>query len=250
MIEWTEGGESLPPFHRRWYYCAKDCINTYDVWETLYERADPELLRTYEFFMRLCQPLMSMSLRGCAMDTEVRVQQLNELEATLERLEGVIGHEVRKLIPREEWMDLVVGERIEKGTMKFEGKPYMRVWDRYDTRPLSPNDNAKTAISDTVLGAILYDYLGLRPRRGRGKKPKRGWSVDKEALASLLKDPKTKRKGADVLIESRLAYMDAEKQAGYLRGPFRNGRWTYVLKPGRETFRISGSKDPLPEVVR
>lgn len=246
MITLTDDTDpmGLGTWEKRWYYCGKDCINTHQVFVFLLGQADEDMRKTYEWEMDLALSFIPTNLRGCAIDEPRRLRMEEEFTTLLKELELHLAAATHAIIGQEEWSDLVLGDRLQKGTFKVGSVPYNRIMDRYATRPLSPNDGARTSVSPIILAALLYDHLGIRERKGRSTKRR---SVDNEALASLAKDPKVERKGALPLVEYRIQQVALEKQLSYLKGPFRDGRFTYTLKPGRETFRISASKDPLPE---
>ena len=80
-------------------------------------------------------------------------------------------------------------------------------------------------------------------KKGKNKKSKSGRSVDEEAISLLMKEKKAKP--YRTLLKAVLKYTEWDKQASYLRGPWRKGQWTYVIAPGKETFRIAGAKDQI-----
>lgn len=233
--------DGLPDAEKHWAYNGADNLFQKENHQKLMSDLPEYAQRAYAFQMRMLPPLLHTAIRGFALDKEERDHQLKLLEKErLTRLARFIGSQIRLLVPKEDWVKMVMPKNI-----KVDGVVWKRREARYETEPLSPDPKAKTSLSKPLLTRILYDYLALPAKKGKAKKSKSGRSVDEEAIGSLLKEPKTKKVGAIRLLRAVLLYTEIEKQASYLRGPFRKGRITYVISPGKETFRIAGSKDNI-----
>lgn len=233
--------DNLPDAEKHWGYNGADNLFQKEVHEKLIEDLPEYAQRAYASQMRMLPPLLHTAIRGFAIDEKERQRQLKLLEKErLTRLARFIGVQIRNLVPKEDWVGMVMPKNL-----KVDGVPWKRRKARYDTNPLAPDPKSKTALSKPLLTRILYDYLELPVKKGKAKKSKSGRSVDEEALGSLLKEPRTKKVGAVRLLRAVLVYTEIDKQASYLRGPFRKGRITYVISPGKETFRIAGSKDHI-----
>lgn len=233
--------DALPDAEKHWAYNGADNVFTKEVHEKLIADLPEYAQRAYAFEMRMLPPLLHTAIRGFALDKVERDRQIKLLEKErLTRLARFIGQQIRNLVPKEDWIGMVMPKAL-----KVDGVPWKRREARYETDPLAPDPKAKTALSKPLLTRILYDYLALPVKKGKAKKSKSGRSVDEEALSSLLKEPRSKKVGAIRLLRAVLLYTEIDKQASYLRGPFRKGRITYVISPGKETFRIAGSKDNI-----
>lgn len=233
----TEGAENLPDFERRCVYCSLDNMFTYEVEMNMRAGYPTYMNDQYESIMAMVPPLLYASIHGMEKDEQERKRQLGILERGLRRSARLCENTIRSAVPFDDWIKMV------QGSLKPGSVPYKRKAERYTSRPLAPSDNAKTAISKPLLTKILYDYLGLPAKKGKNKKSKSGRSVDEEAITALMKEKKAKP--YLILLRAMLKYTEWDKQASYLRGPWRKGRWTYVIAPGKETFRIAGSKDQI-----
>lgn len=236
-------------YRKRLVYNGLDCLLTKEIHQNLMADLQPEHEAAYAFQMAVTAPLIHAGLKGCRIDQKEREKQLNLFSHQLTRLGRFIAAKIRQLVPEQDWLEMVVGEKLAKGTLKEGSVPYNRIVARYHTTPLSPGDNAKTELSKPLFTTILYNYLGLPEKKGKNKKSKSGRSVDDEALFQLLKEKKTEKVGATTLLRACLLYTKLDKQASYLRGPFRrkgkDERFTYVIQTGKETFRIAAKKDPV-----
>lgn len=233
----TKEADKLPDFERRCVYCGLDNLLTYEVEMNLREDYPSYMTKQYEFIMAMMAPLLYGSIHGMKIDEPERKRQLRILEKGIRGAARVCNNYIRGAVPREDWVGMV------SGALKPGSVPYERRAARYDTSPLSPSDNAKTAISKPLLTRILYDYLALPAKKGKNKKSKSGRSVDDEALTSLMKEKKARPYLP--LLKAVLKYTEWDKQCSYIRGPWRKGRWTWIIAPGKETFRIAGGKDQI-----
>lgn len=233
----------------RFVYNGLDCLLTKEIHQNLLKGIEPPRQRAYDFQMAVSAPLIHAGLKGVRIDQHDKERQLRLFQSQLLRLGKFIGAKVRSLVPEEDWVGLVTGEKVAARTLKKGSVPYERIVGRYHTSPLAPGDNAKTELSKPLFTKILYEYLGLPKKKGKNKKSKSGVSVDDEALFSLLKEKKTHTLNAATLLRACLLYSRLDKQASYLRGPFRKKgateRFTYAIQTGKETFRIAGKLDPV-----
>lgn len=238
--------EGIDPSTKRLLYNGIDVLVTKELYDALARQLenDEPATRAYAFESRMVPALQSGNLRGMHIDQKERMRQQRYMRKAMLKIEKLMLRWVHDLISFEAWAKMAVPKIVKVGGV---------VWKRYERRyndcPLSPNSNTKSAVSPQFFGKLLYDHLGAPKKKGSNKKIKGDWSVDDAALQSLLADPwlKAKKRPPQIrkLIRAVSLWTEIGKQLQYLTSPLRKNRVTYHITPGKETFRIAATKDPV-----
>lgn len=223
-----------------WAYNAGDVMGTLEIAEALLPRLTPEQERTYAFHRGLQAPSLEMMFKGVLVDEQLCKSRITDLKKELKR----ISREIDKLPEMAIWdgqvkvtglCDINEGKhhKWQKGVADTPERKCERCGaSRFTHDPFLPSSVKQKR-------HLFYDLFDCNVVFNK----KREISVDGEAMQKLGR----KYPGVKPITELIEAFMDTQKQIGFLQAPRTDdGRYPSTFNVAAAwTSRFSSSKNPF-----